>query len=831
MHVGAKRLSAPSGPAVATRRVKPRANFNDFRKPPFCPEQLNALVAAQNLIHGDIVRAFDNVRSNALHAIAETVQATQFRDPTESDVVAIMLQLGPAAVSGDRAQAFDAVLSAACSACETDVPEIVRLQSELHSSFSCASLKIDQALRASLAKDDGGIVLIAVEDADRFPRETLRDMVYICGRRDAGHTQFTSLKRRHRTTLFIFGLAISPSVVHSALGVSEASMIAPITICMPSNEEYFHAVVGDVLRDTKHPVMLSSDVFSKLREEFLRGEASITMLERALQDIYAIQFMDFSLMTVISDPDVLPPYLLFKHTHLPSNLSIRECDASLQNDNKFDQSRVMRKVKFLKRMTEAHANDIVAAQDMPSVSKNLLDNVIVMYEGMKCLDRDEVNCNMNGAPAATRRMQHNLDSSSIKNLTFTWYEKLTEWRWIAKVVENVLWNLIETLEFTNVELSKLLPHDNNVDKLGKRRLRSLLFEQMLPGHIPSVEQDISHAPLSKDVRKTVLVAVRRKLSLASLPQLKYIVRIWIESLSFFATNPEAPTNTKMWACIAHLESLKARVDAQLHFPSDLANIIKMKGNAAQAGSCACNDTNESDTCHLCPASRSKFDSAVHGAESGTRLARKRASGGAAAKEKRLKAFNEASQQVPTQEGIAQIRNSACHIYNFMLDLITPLQELALHDIAVFKHCSKLKLFSSFKCHSAEPRSCFLQAMRAPHLDHGCLSSLEVPDVADAYRVLAESGRIVNLSDWYHSFTSVRWSATIANLADEHRATSELNPQAGNAKLRLTGYIDRHDGMKTTSKEEFARAVPTLEFLGVVKHARRRTDHVVRLVYE
>jgi origin recognition complex subunit 3 len=102
-------------------------------------------------------------------------------------------------------------------------------------------------------------------------------------------------------------------------------------------------------------------------------------------------------------------------------------------------------------------------------------------------------------------------------------------------------------------------------------------------------------------------------------------------------------------------------------------------------------------------------------------------------------------------------------------------------------------------------------MRKFHGDIGDFSADQHPAISQAYQIFAEGGRMINLSDWYHSFASVRLTAGASN-----QGASDAGPQAGDM-LEI--------------QAQFARAVAELEYLGVLKHTNRKTDHALRLMYE
>ena len=94
---------------------------------------------------------------------------------------------------------------------------------------------------------------------------------------------------------------------------------------------------------------------------------------------------------------------------------------------------------------------------------------------------------------------------------------------------------------------------------------------------------------------------------------------------------------------------------------------------------------------------------------------------------------------------------------------------------------------------------------------------KLPDTSILFRRYLETGRMINVYDWYESFSQVIESQR-----------SHLAPTADSE-----GHVDEGDDeeWKMHVQARFVRALHTLDFVGLVKHTGRKAEHVMRTVYD
>lgn len=186
----------------------------------------------------------------------------------------------------------------------------------------------------------------------------------------------------------------------------------------------------------------------------------------------------------------------------------------------------------------------------------------------------------------------------------------------------------------------------------------------------------------------------------------------------------------------------------------------------------------------------------------------RAKGGAAALGcRRAALLGEAKQANAGKGKYAGIRKKVLDVFDKLLDDATCIARLPMREGVCFDRLADMAKTSGGigGGGGAEPRNTVVRSMREPEKYVGSLERRQVPDIAIAYQVLSEGSRLVNLYDWYNTFSALRSGD---ESGDEGGAAAEVRMQA-----------------------RFARAVSELEFLGLIKHTKRKTDHVQRLVFE
>jgi origin recognition complex subunit 3 len=127
-----------------------------------------------------------------------------------------------------------------------------------------------------------------------------------------------------------------------------------------------------------------------------------------------------------------------------------------------------------------------------------------------------------------------------------------------------------------------------------------------------------------------------------------------------------------------------------------------------------------------------------------------------------------------------------------------------------------------------PRATIVSALLQPHTflppphDDPTIQRLPIwklPDTSILFRRYLEAGRMINVYDWYESFSQVIESQR------SHLATADGGEKDGH------GNEEDEEGWKMHVQARFVRALHTLDFVGLVKHTGRKAEHVMRTVYD
>jgi origin recognition complex subunit 3 len=115
----------------------------------------------------------------------------------------------------------------------------------------------------------------------------------------------------------------------------------------------------------------------------------------------------------------------------------------------------------------------------------------------------------------------------------------------------------------------------------------------------------------------------------------------------------------------------------------------------------------------------------------------------------------------------------------------------------------------------------------------------LPDATILFRRYVESGKLINVYDWYESF-SVALEVLGSN---EDEDDMETNTTPTKRKTRGNGRADHGtsqpehevkrvaDGRKQEAQARFLRGMHELEFLGFLKHTGRKADHFLKTVFD
>ncbi|KAI0299346.1 hypothetical protein B0F90DRAFT_1668657 [Multifurca ochricompacta] len=122
-----------------------------------------------------------------------------------------------------------------------------------------------------------------------------------------------------------------------------------------------------------------------------------------------------------------------------------------------------------------------------------------------------------------------------------------------------------------------------------------------------------------------------------------------------------------------------------------------------------------------------------------------------------------------------------------------------------------------------PRASIVSALLQPQtflpVTHGNstpqrLPIWKLPDVSVLFRRYLEAGRMINVYDWYESFSQVIESQR-SHLAEDGGEGDSLDGEE----------------WKMHVQARFMRALHTLDFIGLLRHTGRKVDHVMRTVFD
>lgn len=190
---------------------------------------------------------------------------------------------------------------------------------------------------------------------------------------------------------------------------------------------------------------------------------------------------------------------------------------------------------------------------------------------------------------------------------------------------------------------------------------------------------------------------------------------------------------------------------------------------------------------------------------------RQAKGGNAASQRRRQQLDCSLHQSRPKDAYHQARDQLESLLRNVFNLCPSLQTLPLYEILLYSNVAELSRASGGLNGATEPRSAIFTGLRQPSQTLDVALPHKVPDIAIAFRILAEGGRLVSLYDWFNSFASSRTAACLMSQSNGSRP----GPSITSAEMQA----------------RFARACAELEFLGILKYTNRKTDHVARLAFE
>lgn len=413
------------GPISKKRQEKPVSHISapcqilSKRPRRAVPPQKSRALHIWSLLERDIHCALKGLRDPSLAAITSAICEV----PPSGQVPAVCFTMGAAAAAGDRSHAFDAVATRL-----TSTTRVIRFHSAHHATLSSVMAQVQDI------GDERAIV--AVEDTELFPEHVLRDLVYWCGKRSTSMAGKRMAVSGVPIIAMLFGLGISPSPVHAALGIQEAGMISPIVINSPPAAACLLVVVRDVL-SKQRGIMISRDVFELIEDEFFMRETTVAMVIRALRQIFTLHLLDQPLGEVF-------------------------CNVDLESKDE-----------------ENGIRQVVGPGVISRLRSELDDSVVSMIKTSLCTDDD-----WDISPEECKKWS----LEDTRNQCISWYETLCQWRARKRLMEEMVYDLLITCEVPESEWKQC----GN----GKHsELRLLVFKAFL---VKSGEDlSISSGPLMK----------------------------------------------------------------------------------------------------------------------------------------------------------------------------------------------------------------------------------------------------------------------------------------------------------------------------------------------
>ncbi|KAF8893016.1 origin recognition complex subunit 3 N-terminus-domain-containing protein [Infundibulicybe gibba] len=189
-----------------------------------------------------------------------------------------------------------------------------------------------------------------------------------------------------------------------------------------------------------------------------------------------------------------------------------------------------------------------------------------------------------------------------------------------------------------------------------------------------------------------------------------------------------------------------------------------------------------------------------------------------------------------EDSVFTVRTSLAQwLMDYVTEILTPLDEADLWEIWYTRSTP----FPSALLNPST-RATLLAGLLRPH-DFGASTSpsntyaasnqplWELPDTSILFRRYSDSGRMINVYDWYESFKTVLETQRRKATRHGHNgADAELSPRKRKGLSAEGGDAEK---WRAEVQARFVRALHELDYLGFVKHTTRKADHVLRTVFD
>jgi origin recognition complex subunit 3 len=122
-------------------------------------------------------------------------------------------------------------------------------------------------------------------------------------------------------------------------------------------------------------------------------------------------------------------------------------------------------------------------------------------------------------------------------------------------------------------------------------------------------------------------------------------------------------------------------------------------------------------------------------------------------------------------------------------------------------------------------------------DSADLQLWKLPDTSILFRRYLDSGKMINVYDWFESFQFVLETQR-KHLNSMERVSEQESPKkrSGKGKQVMRSAEDKggevdEEKWKMEVQARFMRALQELDYLGFIKHTGRKVDHVQRTIFD
>ncbi|GLB39805.1 putative origin recognition complex (ORC) subunit 3 N-terminus [Lyophyllum shimeji] len=132
---------------------------------------------------------------------------------------------------------------------------------------------------------------------------------------------------------------------------------------------------------------------------------------------------------------------------------------------------------------------------------------------------------------------------------------------------------------------------------------------------------------------------------------------------------------------------------------------------------------------------------------------------------------------------------------------------------------------------------FAEASDEEDNERTSLALWELPDTSILFRRYLDSGKMINLYDWFESFQlelETQRKALKQRLVQRTSGSHSPTKRGRKGKAKAAEEADEEDDLdkwKLEVQARFMRAMQELDYLGFIKHTGRKADHVQRVVYD